>query len=170
MFPQLLKFVPEKSDVDLLEEHKHELDRMAKPDRFLYEMSKYVKHSVSFLLFNWVLNLTLTPTWQLNVGAAICRSADEQWSLFPLSHWWQMLWNMVFYLAGEQWLFVWITISKKLCLWIKRNQSCNNSIWSFSLVNKVSQLETKKRSEKLTHCRNYSRNIRIWFIVFNNFL
>lgn len=38
--PQLLKFVPEKSDVDLLEEHKHELDRMAKPDRFLYEMSR----------------------------------------------------------------------------------------------------------------------------------
>lgn len=38
---QLLKFVPEKSDVDLLEEHRHELDRMAKPDRFLYEMSRY---------------------------------------------------------------------------------------------------------------------------------
>lgn len=38
---QLLKFVPEKSDVDLLEEHKHELDRMARPDRFLYEMSRY---------------------------------------------------------------------------------------------------------------------------------
>ncbi|XP_010776028.1 disheveled-associated activator of morphogenesis 1 [Notothenia coriiceps] len=37
---QLLKFVPEKSDVDLLEEHKHELDRMAKPDRFFYEMSR----------------------------------------------------------------------------------------------------------------------------------
>lgn len=38
----MLKFVPEKSDVDLLEEHKHELDRMAKPDRFLYEMSRYL--------------------------------------------------------------------------------------------------------------------------------
>lgn len=37
---QMLKFVPEKSDVDLLEEHKHELDRMAKADRFLYEMSR----------------------------------------------------------------------------------------------------------------------------------
>lgn len=37
---QLLKFVPEKSDVDLLEEHKHELERMAKADRFLYEMSR----------------------------------------------------------------------------------------------------------------------------------
>ncbi|XP_061668597.1 disheveled-associated activator of morphogenesis 1-like isoform X2 [Syngnathoides biaculeatus] len=40
MLEQLLKFVPEKSDVDLLEEHKHELDRMAKADRFLYEMSR----------------------------------------------------------------------------------------------------------------------------------
>uniref|UniRef100_A0A3Q2XPV9 Dishevelled associated activator of morphogenesis 1b n=1 Tax=Hippocampus comes TaxID=109280 RepID=A0A3Q2XPV9_HIPCM len=39
MLEQLLKFVPEKSDVDLLEEHRHELERMAKPDRFLYEMS-----------------------------------------------------------------------------------------------------------------------------------
>ncbi|XP_058847651.1 disheveled-associated activator of morphogenesis 1-like isoform X1 [Acipenser ruthenus] len=40
MLEQLLKFVPEKSDIDLLEEHKHELDRMAKADRFLYEMSR----------------------------------------------------------------------------------------------------------------------------------
>uniref|UniRef100_A0A8C5FP99 Disheveled-associated activator of morphogenesis 1 n=1 Tax=Gadus morhua TaxID=8049 RepID=A0A8C5FP99_GADMO len=40
MLEQMLKFVPEKSDVDLLEEHKHELDRMAKPDRFFYEMSR----------------------------------------------------------------------------------------------------------------------------------
>lgn len=40
MLEQLLKFVPEKSDIDLLEEHKHELDRMAKPDRFFFEMSR----------------------------------------------------------------------------------------------------------------------------------
>ncbi|XP_049319702.1 disheveled-associated activator of morphogenesis 1 isoform X2 [Astyanax mexicanus] len=40
MLEQLLKFVPEKSDVDVLEEHKHELDRMARADRFLYEMSR----------------------------------------------------------------------------------------------------------------------------------
>ncbi len=38
---KLLKFVPEKSDIELLEEHKHELDRMAKADRFLYDMSRY---------------------------------------------------------------------------------------------------------------------------------
>ncbi|XP_060789763.1 disheveled-associated activator of morphogenesis 1 [Neoarius graeffei] len=40
MLEQLLKFVPEKSDIDLLEEHKHELDRMAKADLFLYDMSR----------------------------------------------------------------------------------------------------------------------------------
>uniref|UniRef100_A0A672PE58 Dishevelled associated activator of morphosis 1 n=1 Tax=Sinocyclocheilus grahami TaxID=75366 RepID=A0A672PE58_SINGR len=40
MLELLLKFVPEKSDVDLLEEHKHELERMAKADRFLHEMSR----------------------------------------------------------------------------------------------------------------------------------
>ncbi|KAI5101979.1 disheveled-associated activator of morphogenesis 1 isoform X2 [Silurus meridionalis] len=40
MLEQLLKFVPEKSDIDLLEEHKHELDRMAKADRFFYDMSR----------------------------------------------------------------------------------------------------------------------------------
>lgn len=41
-FSQLLKFVPEKSDTDLLEEHKHELERMARADRFLFEMSRYI--------------------------------------------------------------------------------------------------------------------------------
>ncbi|XP_062863248.1 disheveled-associated activator of morphogenesis 2 isoform X2 [Trichomycterus rosablanca] len=40
MLEQLLKFVPEKSDIDVLEEHKHELDRMARADRFLYDMSR----------------------------------------------------------------------------------------------------------------------------------
>uniref|UniRef100_A0A672HJM9 Dishevelled associated activator of morphogenesis 2 n=1 Tax=Salarias fasciatus TaxID=181472 RepID=A0A672HJM9_SALFA len=40
MLEQLLKFVPEKSDIDLLEEHKHELERMARADRFLFEMSR----------------------------------------------------------------------------------------------------------------------------------
>lgn len=37
---QLLKFIPEKSDIDLLEEHKHEIERMARADRFLYDMSR----------------------------------------------------------------------------------------------------------------------------------
>uniref|UniRef100_A0AAR2L7P4 Disheveled-associated activator of morphogenesis 2 n=1 Tax=Pygocentrus nattereri TaxID=42514 RepID=A0AAR2L7P4_PYGNA len=41
MLEQLLKFVPEKSDIDLLEEHKHELERMARADRFLFEMSSH---------------------------------------------------------------------------------------------------------------------------------
>uniref|UniRef100_F6YUS5 Dishevelled associated activator of morphosis 2 n=1 Tax=Equus caballus TaxID=9796 RepID=F6YUS5_HORSE len=37
---ELLKFIPEKSDIDLLEEHKHEIERMARADRFLYDMSR----------------------------------------------------------------------------------------------------------------------------------
>lgn len=45
---QLLKFVPEKGDIDLLEEHKHELDRMAKADRFLFEMSRLVAQGTPF--------------------------------------------------------------------------------------------------------------------------
>lgn len=45
---QLLKFVPEKGDIDLLEEHKHELDRMAKADRFLFEMSRLVAQGTHF--------------------------------------------------------------------------------------------------------------------------
>uniref|UniRef100_A0A8C8A3Y5 Dishevelled associated activator of morphogenesis 2 n=1 Tax=Oryzias sinensis TaxID=183150 RepID=A0A8C8A3Y5_9TELE len=40
MLEQLLKFVPERSDMELLEEHKHELERMARADRFLFEMSR----------------------------------------------------------------------------------------------------------------------------------
>nr|XP_045011918.1 disheveled-associated activator of morphogenesis 2 isoform X2 [Jaculus jaculus] len=40
MLEQLIKFIPEKSDLDLLEEHKHEIERMARADRFLYEMSR----------------------------------------------------------------------------------------------------------------------------------
>lgn len=45
---QLLKFIPEKSDIDLLEEHKHELERMARADRFLFEMSRYTELLYSF--------------------------------------------------------------------------------------------------------------------------
>lgn len=49
---QLLKFVPEKSDIDLLEEHKHELERMARADRFLFEMSRYTGlHYYQIILF-----------------------------------------------------------------------------------------------------------------------
>ncbi|XP_034015353.1 disheveled-associated activator of morphogenesis 1 [Thalassophryne amazonica] len=40
MLEQLLKFVPEKSDTEVLEEHKHELERMAKADRFLFDMNR----------------------------------------------------------------------------------------------------------------------------------
>lgn len=39
MLEQFLKFVFEKSDIDLLEEYKYELDWMVKVDRFFFEMS-----------------------------------------------------------------------------------------------------------------------------------
>uniref|UniRef100_A0A669EK39 Dishevelled associated activator of morphosis 2 n=1 Tax=Oreochromis niloticus TaxID=8128 RepID=A0A669EK39_ORENI len=53
MLEQLLKFVPEKSDIDLLEEHKHELERMARADRFLFEMSRidHYQHRLQALFF-----------------------------------------------------------------------------------------------------------------------
>ncbi|XP_029448791.1 disheveled-associated activator of morphogenesis 2 [Rhinatrema bivittatum] len=53
MLEQLLKFVPEKSDMDLLEEHKHEIERMARADRFLLEMSRidHYQHRLQALFF-----------------------------------------------------------------------------------------------------------------------
>ncbi|KAM6973426.1 disheveled-associated activator of morphogenesis 2 isoform 2-T2 [Aplochiton taeniatus] len=53
MLEQLLKFVPEKCDIDLLEEHKHELERMARADRFLFEMSRidHYQHRLQALFF-----------------------------------------------------------------------------------------------------------------------
>lgn len=53
MLEQLLKFVPEKGDIDLLEEHKHELERMARADRFLFEMSRidHYQHRLQALFF-----------------------------------------------------------------------------------------------------------------------
>ncbi|XP_053568648.1 disheveled-associated activator of morphogenesis 2 isoform X2 [Bombina bombina] len=53
MLEQLLKFIPEKSDIDLLEEHKHEIDRMARADRFLFEMSRidHYQHRLQALFF-----------------------------------------------------------------------------------------------------------------------
>ncbi|CAB1331125.1 unnamed protein product, partial [Coregonus sp. 'balchen'] len=58
MLEQLLKFVPEKSDMDLLEEHKHELDRMAKADRFLYEMSRY-RLRFGIMIHHWYCYISL---------------------------------------------------------------------------------------------------------------
>ncbi|XP_070577470.1 disheveled-associated activator of morphogenesis 2-like isoform X2 [Ptychodera flava] len=40
MLEQLLKFVPTSEEISLLEEHKHDIEQMARADRFLYEMSK----------------------------------------------------------------------------------------------------------------------------------
>ena len=38
---QLLKFVPTVEEVQMLSEHEHEIEQMAKADRFLFEMSRY---------------------------------------------------------------------------------------------------------------------------------
>ena len=45
MLEQLLKFVPTKDEIDLLQEHQKEASRMAKADRFLLEMGRYVMTS-----------------------------------------------------------------------------------------------------------------------------
>ena len=37
---QLLKFVPTVEEVQMLTEHEHEIEQMAKADRFLFEMSR----------------------------------------------------------------------------------------------------------------------------------
>merc|ERR1712136_449141 len=40
MLEQLIKFIPTKEEIDLLTEHKNDIKRMARADRFLYEMSQ----------------------------------------------------------------------------------------------------------------------------------
>lgn len=40
MCEQLLKFVPTPEETQMLAEHEHELEQMARADRFLYDMSK----------------------------------------------------------------------------------------------------------------------------------
>lgn len=80
---QLLKFVPEKSDIDLLEEHKHELERMARADRFLYEMSRYavlMSNALSWLSRAGYLNSVVSSLikdifW--HVGTDPCCRTDQ---------------------------------------------------------------------------------------------
>lgn len=42
MVEQLLKFIPSAEEAALLEEHSEEIDSLARADRFLYEISKWV--------------------------------------------------------------------------------------------------------------------------------
>ncbi|XP_029633402.1 disheveled-associated activator of morphogenesis 1 isoform X3 [Octopus sinensis] len=44
MLEQLLKFVPTPEESQLLSEHNHEIDQMARADRFLFEMGKIVHY------------------------------------------------------------------------------------------------------------------------------
>lgn len=47
MVEQLLKFTPTPEECGLLEEHSDEIDSLARADRFLYEISKYAKPSLT---------------------------------------------------------------------------------------------------------------------------
>ncbi|XP_067224622.1 disheveled-associated activator of morphogenesis 2 isoform X3 [Chanodichthys erythropterus] len=77
MLEQLLKFVPEKSDIDLLEEHKHELERMARADRFLFEMSRidHYQQRLQSLFFKKKFAERLAET-KPKVEAILCASRD----------------------------------------------------------------------------------------------
>ncbi|XP_047677115.1 disheveled-associated activator of morphogenesis 2 isoform X1 [Tachysurus fulvidraco] len=77
MLEQLLKFVPEKSDTDLLEEHKHELDRMARADRFLYDMSRidHYQQRLQSLFFKKKFAERLAET-KPKVDAIVCASRE----------------------------------------------------------------------------------------------
>uniref|UniRef100_A0A8C4RJE1 Dishevelled associated activator of morphosis 2 n=1 Tax=Erpetoichthys calabaricus TaxID=27687 RepID=A0A8C4RJE1_ERPCA len=81
MLEQLLKFVPEKSDTDLLEEHKHEIERMARADRFLYEMSRidHYQQRLQALFFKKKFTERLAETKPkveaiLSASREVCRS------------------------------------------------------------------------------------------------
>ncbi|MBN3294161.1 DAAM2 protein, partial [Polypterus senegalus] len=81
MLEQLLKFVPEKSDIDLLEEHKHEIERMARADRFLYEMSRidHYQQRLQALFFKKKFTERLAETKPkveaiLSASREVCRS------------------------------------------------------------------------------------------------
>ncbi|KAI5102625.1 disheveled-associated activator of morphogenesis 2 [Silurus meridionalis] len=77
MLEQLLKFIPEKSDIDLLEEHKHELDRMARADRFLYDMSRidHYQQRLQSLFFKKKFAERLAET-KPKVEALVCASRE----------------------------------------------------------------------------------------------
>lgn len=49
MVEQLLKFTPSAEERALLDEHSEDIDSLARADRFLYEISKYIKHSYFIL-------------------------------------------------------------------------------------------------------------------------
>ena len=40
MLEQMLKYIPTKEEADMFNEHKSDVQKLAKADRFLFEMSK----------------------------------------------------------------------------------------------------------------------------------
>ena len=57
MIEQLLKFTPSAEERVLLDEHSEDIDSLARADRFLYEISKYISfkkvlfYSINFYHF-----------------------------------------------------------------------------------------------------------------------
>jgi len=49
MVEQLLKFTPGPDEAALLEEHSFDLDSLARADRFLYKISKFVIKNINFI-------------------------------------------------------------------------------------------------------------------------
>ncbi len=45
MVEQMLKFTPSPEERALLDEHAEEIDHLARADRFLFELSKWVVHT-----------------------------------------------------------------------------------------------------------------------------
>lgn len=80
---QLLKFVPEKSDIDLLEEHKHELDRMAKADRFLFEMSRWVGGQWTWKILFALVRKLLNIIRDKQLGPVTCLATFFSSKIFP---------------------------------------------------------------------------------------
>ena len=49
-----MKFVPTVEEVQMLSEHEHEIDQMAKADRFLFEMSRFLfRITAAFGVARW---------------------------------------------------------------------------------------------------------------------
>jgi len=40
MLEQMIKYIPTKEETDMLNEHKNDIGKMARADRFLFEMSQ----------------------------------------------------------------------------------------------------------------------------------
>lgn len=64
--------------MELLEEHKHELERMARADRFLYDMSRYVRSKTrKWVVGEFVMTLDL-PAGSITTSSGSTRSTSRR--------------------------------------------------------------------------------------------